>query len=157
MVLIKPLFAALMLAALASSVAVAALAGAGTPKRNACGLLTRAEISTAMREPVSSTKGGRSPTGGLFCNWVGKDAGLFPKGISLIVATSNPKDLYAASGALLEKRKPVPGVGVAAVTDGNVILARSSRAMVQVGATYVNSGIALATIRGLVKKVLART
>jgi len=101
-------------------------------------------------------KGGRDATGGIFCNWLGKNMGLFPKGISLVAATDNAKQRYNGFAQLLEKRTTVSGVGVAAVTDGNVILARSGRAVVQVGATYANSGIPLAAIKTLTKKALAR-
>lgn len=131
-------------------------AGAAAPRKDACGLLTKAEVSTALKETVSSMKGGRDATGGIFCNWLGKNTGLFPKGISLVAATDNAKQRYNGFAQLLEKRTTVSGVGVAAVTDGNVILARSGRAVVQVGATYANSGIPLAAIKTLTKKALAR-
>jgi hypothetical protein len=102
-------------------------------------------------------KGGRDATGGIFCHWVGKDSGLFPKGISIVAAADNVKQRYSGFAGLLEKRRAVSGVGVAALTDGNVVLARTTRAVVQVGATYVNSGISLAAIKELAKKALARS
>jgi hypothetical protein len=143
-----------LLAALACA-AVAASPGATKPK-DACGLLTKAEVIAAIGEPLASTQGGSSATGAIYCNWTGKDSHLFSKGIALIAATDNVAARYASYAGMLKSKKPVVGVGTAAVTDGNVILARSGKAMVQIGPMYVNSGISAAKIKALAKKALAR-
>jgi len=56
----------------------------------------------------------------------------------------------------MKKKTPLAGVGAAAVTDGQIIVARSAKAMIQIGPLYANSGITLATIKALAKKALAR-
>jgi hypothetical protein len=61
-----------------------------------------------------------------------------------------------ARGGGGRRRTPVWRVGVAAVTGGKVILAPSSRAVVRTAATYVGSGIPVATINALAKKALSR-
>jgi hypothetical protein len=122
----------------------------------ACALLTNTGIAAAIGEPVAQVQGGKSATGAVYCNWTGKDAKLFSKGIALVAASDNAAARYKAYLALMKTKTPLTGVGVQAVTDGHVILARSSKSFVQIGPLYVNSGISLATIKSLAKKALAR-
>jgi hypothetical protein len=141
--------------ALLAAAIVAASAGSAA-RKDACALLTKSEVVAAIGEPLLSTQGGGSSTGAVFCNWTGKDSHLFSKGITLTAAMDNVPTRYASYVALLKKKKPLAGVGTAAVTDGTVIVARSGKAMVQIGPMYVNSGISAATIKSLAKKALAR-
>ena len=147
-----------LLVAVAAAVAVASAGAArgGVDAANGCALLTRAEVVGAIKEPLLSVQGGKTSTGAVFCNWTGKDARLFSKGISLTAASTNAAVRYKQYVALMTKKTPLAGVGVAAVTDGQIIVARSSRAMVQIGPLYANSGITLATIKSLARKALAR-
>ncbi len=133
--------------------------GAGHPSAagpNACGLLTRAEIVTAIGEPVATVQGGKSSTGAVYCNWTGKDSHLLTKGIALTAARDNVAVRYKQYVALLKKKTSLAGVGVAAVTDGQVIVARSGGAMVEIAPLYANSGVTLTAVKALAKKALAR-
>lgn len=142
-------------AAFALVVGTGAAAPAATP-RNGCGLLRKAEVRAALREPVARVEGGRSSSGELYCNWTGSDHRIFTRGITLVAARDHVLARYAAYRTLLSSKKPVRGIGVVAITDGNVILARSRRAMVQVGPMYARSHISAVAVRALAKKALAR-
>lgn len=143
-------------AALAAAGALAVQAGAGAGANDACALLTRAEVTTAIGEPLATVKGGGSATGAIFCNWTGKDSHLFSKGIALIAARDSVPQRYKGYASLLKKATAYPGVGTAAVTDGTVIVARSGRAVVQIGPLSVGSGLGLPTLAALARKALAR-
>ena len=132
------------------------VADAGVRATTGCTLLTRAEVIAAIKEPLLTVKGGKDSTGAVFCNWTGKDTRLFSKGITVIAASDNVVVRYKQYLALMKKKTPLTGVGVAAVTDGQIIIARSGKAMIQIGPLYANSGITLATIKALAKKALAR-
>ncbi|MEJ7568409.1 MAG: hypothetical protein WKF41_09095 [Gaiellaceae bacterium] len=141
---------------MAIAVAGAGVADGGVRATNGCALLTRAEVVAAIKEPLLSVQGGKASTGAVFCNWTGKDTRLFSKGISLTAASDNAVVRYKQYLALMKKKTPLAGVGAAAVTDGQIIVARSAKAMIQIGPLYANSGITLATIKALAKKALAR-
>lgn len=147
-------------AGVAALIAVIAVLAAGTgtaaTPKNGCGLLTKAEVVSALGEPLLKVEGGKSSTGAVYCNWFGKDDKLFSKGVTLTAAMDNVKQRYASYKSLMKKKTPLAGVGVEAVTDGTIILARSNRAMIQIGPMYANSGVTLATIKSLAKKSLAR-
>lgn len=144
-----------LVAAIVVAQAVVASAHAAAPK-DACGLLTKAEVVAALGEPLASIKGGRTATGAVFCNWFGKDSHLLSKGVTLIAASENVAQRYTSYASLLAKAKPLSGIGAAAVSDGTVVIARSSRRMIQIGPMYSGSGISFATTKALAKKALAR-
>jgi hypothetical protein len=144
-----------LVAAVCGAFVLAAPAGAA-PAKSACGLLTRGEVTAAIGEPLASVKGGRGTSGSTYCNWVGRDAHVLSKGITVIAATDRLPARYKAYLQALDTHRPVAGVGTAAVTDGRVVLAQNARAMIELGATYRGSGIPLATIVSLARKALAR-
>jgi hypothetical protein len=124
---------------------------------DACGLLTRAEVAAAIGEPVKNAKGGVSATGAHYCNWTGNDTHLLTRGISLTAATDFVAQRYDNYLTLIKPATPVHGLGLAAVTDGTAILARNTRAMVEVAPLFKNTGITLAAVKTLAKTALART
>jgi hypothetical protein len=141
--------------ALALALAVPLSAHAGTAK-DACGLLTRGEVAAAIGEPVKTTKGGVSATGALYCNWTGNDTHLLARGISLVAATDFVTQRYDNYLTLIKPATPVHGLGLAAVTDGTAILARNTRAMVEVAPLFKGAGITIAAVKTLARTALAR-
>jgi hypothetical protein len=144
----------MLLALLAAATWVASGTGA-TEIKSGCSLLTTAEVTAAIGEPVAKVKGGRSATGAVFCNWYGNDDHLFQKGISLIAASDNVQTRYKGYVSLLSPTKAMPGVGLAAVSSGTEIVARNARAVVQIS-ELSRGTLTLPAIKPLVVKALAR-
>jgi hypothetical protein len=126
------------------------------PAIDACGLLTHAEVAAAIGEPVKTAKGGVSSTGAVYCNWTGNDTHVLARGIALNAATDFVGQRYRSYLGLMKPATPVHGIGVAAVTDGTAILARSTRTVVEVAPLFKGAGITLAAVETLAKKALAR-
>lgn len=140
-------------AGVVTTVVAATWIGAGTSaaSQNACGLLTKAQVAAAIGEPVGKVQGSGSATGAVFCSWYGTDK---RKGITLIAASDSLAARYKGYVSLLTKPKALPGVGVAAVSEGDVIVARNSHRVIQIGELY-RGFLTLAVIKPLAVKALA--
>jgi hypothetical protein len=142
--------------ALALVLALPLTADARSTAKDACGLLTRAEVAAAIGEPVKTTKGGLSSTGAGYCNWTGNDTHLLARGIALTAATDLVTQRYTNYVKLMKPETPVHGLGLAAVTNGTAILARNNRGMIEIAPLFKGTGITLAAIKTLAKEALTR-
>jgi hypothetical protein len=135
---------------------VAAQFAAGASPKDACGLLTRSEVTTAIGEPLKTVKGGTSSTGALYCTYTGNDTHLLVRGIALVAASDYVAQRYKSYLSLMKPAKPVSGIGAAAVSDGTAVLARNAHAMVEVAPQFKGAGVTLSAVELLAKKALAR-
>jgi hypothetical protein len=132
------------------------LAAHARATKDACGLLTRAQVAAAIGEPVKTTKGGVSSTGAFYCTWTGNDTHLLTRGISLTAATDFVSQRYTSYLKLIKRATPVHGLGTAAVSDGTAILARNGHAMIEIAPLFKGTGITAAAIETLARQALAR-
>jgi hypothetical protein len=127
------------------------------PAFDACKLLKKPEVAKAIGVPVASAKGGGSATGARHCNWTGQGSGLLRKGITLIAARDHAKTRYAEYRKLMSSPRKVKGIGDAAATDGEVLIARKGdNRFVYISPLYSRTGIGLDVLKPLAAKALAR-
>jgi hypothetical protein len=142
------------------AVCVAPVSDAGAKKKHpsfrACSLIKKSDVAAAIGEPVKQVQGDRTQTGASYCNWFGNDSNLYSKGVSLIAAIDHPKPRYKQYKALLNHPTAVKGIGDAAATDGEVLIARKGRAFIHISALYNHSGVTLDSLKPLAIKALKK-
>jgi hypothetical protein len=135
--------------AVASTSLFVGAATAAKPAQNACGLLTKTEVVAAFGQPLLNAKGGKTPTGVLYCNWIDRS--------SNVISVAGGKDRggvrYRQYFLHLAEKTPVSGLGTEAATDGrSSIVARTATAFVQITA----DGMSLDRLTTLAKRALTR-
>src|SRR6266480_598557 len=152
----RHLYATCFVALLLALVALPAQAG-GKHAFRPCKLLKKGEVAGAIGEPVKKSEGGKSSTGARFCNWYGDDTHVLSKGVSLIAARDHAKKRYREYKKLMSDPKPVNGIGDAAATDGEALIARKGRRrFVYLSPLYRGAGISEGALEPLAKKALKR-
>jgi hypothetical protein len=82
---------------------------------------------------------------------------VLSKGITLIAAKDHAKERYARYKALMSSPSAVKGVGDAAATDGQVLIARKGKKrFVYISPLFRGTGIDIDLLKPLAKKALAR-
>jgi len=128
-------------------------------KLDPCSLLTKDEVKAIIKEPVTKAEAGGAPDGTDFCHWYGSDEKLFQKGISLMVKTSNGKELYKGLKNLADEAVPVKDLGDEAFTmksEKSGVTLYKGNVFIRVTPLYLGGEITVAHCKSLALKALAR-